>query len=226
MQPIAPGRVSRAVPGAVRCQSVPNVMYCVNETAAGRSGATEKDKDSMGSTAQLNQFLADVEKRAYSMALMAVKNPDDALDIVQDVMLTLAQKYAHKPADQWRPLFYRMLKNRITDFHRGGVLRRKLFAWRSAGQSEEEYADPIESAIGPEQQQPDKMQSNETLRQRISAAVSALPERQRQAFVLRAWEGMDVAETASAMGCSSGSVKTHFSRAVRALRDVLGDLKL
>ena len=180
----------------------------------------------MGSAAELNAFLAEVEKRAYSMALVAVKNPDDALDIVQDVMMTLAQKYAHKPAAEWRPLFFRMLKNRVTDFHRSSSVRQRFFSWLPRGSDEEEFVDPIENAPGPEQQQPDREEDNRLLRERIGAAVGKLPDRQREAFMLRAWEGLDVAETARVMGCSSGSVKTHFSRAIHSLRETLGDLAL
>ena len=180
---------------------------------------------SMGSSTELNQFLAEVEKRAYAMALVSVKNPEDALDIVQDVMIALARKYADKPADQWRPLFFRMLKNRITDFHRGSSVRQRLFGWLPKSSDDEDQVDPIEATPGPSQQQPENAQDSQALRQRISAAVGLLPQRQQQAFMLRAWEGMDVAETAKIMGCSSGSVKTHFSRAIHALRETLGDLQ-
>ena len=189
-----------------------------------RHSTSERSTSKRG---ELNQFFAEVEKRAYGMAVVSVKNPDDALDIVQDVMLTLAQKYAHKPPEEWRPLFYRILKNRITDWHRANQSRRKVFGWLSLGSNQEDIddgaVDPIEMAKGPATAEPDRQQSNTILRQKIGEAVGQLPLRQQQAFMFRAWEGMDVKETARAMGISSGSVKTHFSRAVHALRAQFGD---
>ena len=175
----------------------------------------------MGSAGELNNFLASVEKRAYSMALVAVKNPEDALDIVQDVMLTLARKYAQKPADEWRPLFYRILRNRITDWHRKSSVRSRVFGWLSPRNDDGEELDPIENAPGAEQDTPDHRLRMDGARDEIADAVGSLPDRQQQAFLLRVWEGLDVKETAAAMGCSEGSVKTHYSRAVHALRDVL-----
>ena len=167
--------------------------------------------------AALDRFLADVEKRAYAMAMITVKNPDDALDIVQDAMLTLAKKYGHKPSDEWRPLFFRILKNRITDHHRSGSVKRRVFSWFTA----DDEADPIESASSPLIDSPEYATEQDEYRQGIAEALAQLPERQREAFMFRAWEGMDVKETASAMGVSSGSVKTHYSRAVHSLRKLL-----
>ncbi len=176
----------------------------------------------MGTQAELNEFLASVEKRAYSMAMMAVKNQDDALDIVQDVMMILAKKYAGKPAGEWRPLFYRILRNRITDFHRGTSVRRRLFGWLSPN-SEQPDENPLEQVPGLEHLNPDRQVEMDGARDKIANAVSQLPERQQQAFMLRAWEGFDVKATARAMGCGEGSVKTHYSRAVHALRSALED---
>ncbi len=159
------------------------------------------------------------------MADIAVRNPDEAMDIVQDAMLTLATKYAAKPAAQWPPLFYRILQNRIRDFHRRGKVRNRIFGqWfsRSKGIDEEAFElDPIEQTGGPVALEPHRAQELETVADDLDAALGALPDRQREAFMLRVWEGMDVAQTAQAMGCSQGSVKTHYSRAVHALRDKL-----
>lgn len=154
------------------------------------------------------------------MAMVAVKNPEDALDIVQDVMLTLARKYAEKPQDQWRPLFYRILRNRITDFHRSTNVRKRLFGWFSTG-ADDKASDPLDNVPGPAQHNPDQQHRLDGARVEITQAVARLPARQQQAFMLRAWEGLDVKATAQAMGCSQGSVKTHYSRAVHALRDEL-----
>ena len=175
----------------------------------------------MGSTGELNQFLMDIEKRAYQMALVSVKNSADALDIVQDVMLTLARKYANKPQDQWKPLFYKILRNRITDFHRSSTVRKRIFGWIRRGDEAEIQEDPIENSPGPESNTPDFQLKMDGIRTQLLEQVGALPARQQQAFVFRAWEGMDVKQTAQAMGCSQGSVKTHYSRALQALRKEL-----
>ena len=155
------------------------------------------------------------------MALVAVKNPDDALDIVQDVMLALAKKYAGKPVHQWPPLFYRMLGNRIKDFHRSGSLRRRLFGWWESDDDDPNHT--IEQTPSPNHHDPEHWYSIDSATAELQHALSSLPGRQQQAFMLRAWEGLDVKATAAAMGCSTGSVKTHYSRAVRALRSNLQD---
>lgn len=155
------------------------------------------------------------------MALVAIKNPEDALDIVQDAMLALAKKYSNKPAQQWPPLFYRILGNRITDFHRTSTLRRRLFGW-----FETDKDDPnamIDQAQAPTASNPDRGHMLEHVSLSLQQALAALPRRQQQAFMLRAWEGLDVKASAQAMGCSAGSVKTHYSRAVHSLRDTLQD---
>ncbi len=179
----------------------------------------------MGTPAELNQFLAQIEKRAYAMAMVSVGNPDDALDIVQDVMLTLARQYAKKPADQWRPLFYRMLKNRMTDHHRRQGARSRLFAWFPWQQDSDEGIDLADRAAGPDTQAPERSLLSGEIGEQVEQALRQLPQRQREAFMFRAWEGMDVRETAHAMGCSQGSVKTHYSRAVHHLRELLQGFK-
>ena len=169
----------------------------------------------------LNAFLMSVEKKAYAMAVLSVRNREDALDIVQDVMFTLARKYADKTSEEWRLLFYRMLKNRITDWHRANGARRRVFGWFGRSRDDEMEPDPIARAAADQLQEPDFQYGLDGLRDALITALAALPDRQRQAFMLRAWEGMDVKETASAMAVSEGSVKTHYSRAVRALRGLL-----
>ena len=175
-------------------------------------------------TQALDKFLASVEKRAFQMARMAVRDADEALDIVQDAMIKLARNYADKPSEEWRPLFYRILNNRILDWQRRRTVRNKIFGWLPGyhADGDEESGDPYEAvaetAHGP----------NETLMLSdamvtLQAALRELPARQQQAFCLRNFEGMDVAQTAAAMGCSEGSVKTHYSRAVHSLRESLGD---
>ncbi len=136
-------------------------------------------------------------------------------------MIALVNKYAHKPEDQWAPLFYRMLKNRTTDHHRGGAVHRRIFAWFSSD-AEDGNEDPIEQFPARDSDRPEDRFTQQLAADNIVQAVEKLPVRQREAFMFRAWEGMDVKATAVAMGCSTGSVKTHYSRAVKALQVSLG----
>ncbi len=168
-----------------------------------------------------DQFLASVEQKAYVMALVSVKNEDDALDIVQDAMFTLVRKYNKKPPNEWAPLFYRILQNRINDFHRRNTVRNKVFSWFQ--RSDDTDADPVASFAAPPHYNPEQQQTFQDTASELEKALSELPPRQQQAFMLRAWEGLDVRETARCMGCSTGSVKTHYSRAVHALRQQLDD---
>lgn len=165
-------------------------------------------------------FLRDVERRAYRIALVGVRNADDALDIVQDAMIRLVTSYSGRPADEWRPLFYRILKNRVRDWQRRHTVRRRVMSLFGHGEDEH---DPIEQAPGPRSDDPAHEAMRDDAMESLSAALRALPRRQREAFMLRNFEGMDVAETAAAMGCSDGSVKTHYSRAVSKLRELLGE---
>lgn len=171
----------------------------------------------------LERFLADVERRAFKIAQIAVRDVDDALDIVQDAMLQLARRYSARPSEEWKPLFYRILKNRIHDCQRRRVVRAKVLAWLPARHDDDDDApDPIESAPGTGLAPGERVQVDETM-QALERALGELPGRQQQAFLLRNFEGLDVAQTAAAMGCSEGSVKTHYFRAVQTLRERLGE---
>jgi len=171
----------------------------------------------------MDRFLAEVEKRAYRIAVLAVHNADDALDIVQDAMIKLVRKYAERPAEEWKPLFYRILGNRILDHHRRGMVRNRVMTWFSRGNDAEETCDPVDRAPGPETAQPHRQVAIDDAMNALEQALQALSARQQQAFLLRTVEGLDVAATAAAMGCSQGSVKTHYSRAVHQLREMLGE---
>jgi RNA polymerase sigma-70 factor (ECF subfamily) len=173
--------------------------------------------------AALNRFLVGVEKRAFRMARFAVRNTDDALDIVQDSMLTLARKYSAKPEGEWAPLFFRILNNRITDWHRRTRVRRSVFGVLGLRDDDGEPVDPASLAVGGPAGEPEFATQMSAATVRLEKAVSDLPERQREAFLLRIWEGLDVAATAVAMRCSEGSVKTHLSRAIHRLRGELQD---
>jgi RNA polymerase sigma-70 factor, ECF subfamily len=172
---------------------------------------------------EIEVFLKSVEKRAFRIAELTLRNPDDALDVVQDAMLQLVRHYAERPAPQWTPLFYQILKNRIRDAQRRRRTRNRFVAWWVGGVSDEEAApDPIESAVSEDLSPPDELAQTQAMGA-LGEAVRALPTRQREAFLWRALEGLDVATTAQLMGCSEGSVKTHYFRALAQLRDTLGE---
>lgn len=174
--------------------------------------------------AALNRFLASVERRAVIIAETATRNRDDALDIVQDSMLAFAHRYAAKPEAQWAPLFHRVLQNRIRDWHRRLSVKNRLFGWLTRPQEREtEEIDPVQLAADPNERPPDKLVAESVAGDAMIDAISELPMRQREAFLLRIWEGLNVADTAQAMGCSDGSVKTHLSRALTTLRARLED---
>jgi RNA polymerase sigma-70 factor, ECF subfamily len=174
----------------------------------------------------LNQFLAGVELKAFKIAQTALRHEDDALDAVQDAMLQLARAYAHRPAQEWKPLFYRILENRIRDMQRRRTVRGRVIAWLPfRGEEDEDEPDPIAQAPSPEPQPLRRLELDQAVGA-LERALGELPRRQQQAFLLRTLEGLDVAATAAAMGCSEGSVKTHYFRALQALRAQLGDFYL
>ena len=172
----------------------------------------------------LNQFLAGVELKAFKIAQAALRHEDDALDAVQDAMLQLARAYARRPAEEWKPLFYRILENRIRDMQRRRTVRGRVMAWLpSRSDDDDEEPDLIAQAASPEPQPVRRLELDEAIKA-LEQALQALPRRQQQAFLLRTLEGLDVAGTALAMGCSEGSVKTHYFRALQTLRAQLGEL--
>lgn len=169
---------------------------------------------------RLDAFLAQVERRAYRMALLATRQRDDALDIVQDAMFMLVRSYANKPEGEWAPLFYRILQSRITDWAR----RRKVRGlWQRITGGRDDEDDPVAAIADLPGTAPDARMAQTAALEALESALQQLPLRQQQAFMLRIWEGFDVAQTAQAMGCSAGSVKTHYSRAVHTLREFLED---
>jgi RNA polymerase sigma-70 factor, ECF subfamily len=181
----------------------------------------------MASAEELSAFLASVERRAFKQAQFAVRDADGALDIVQDAMLKLAENYGDRPAAELPLLFTRILQNTIHDYFRRQKVRTTWITLFSAlgGRGEEDDSDPLETlealagSDGAESAE-DKVERSQVIAI-IEEEISRLPARQREAFVMRYWEEMDVAETAAAMGCSEGSVKTHCSRATHALAKAL-----
>jgi RNA polymerase sigma-70 factor, ECF subfamily len=170
---------------------------------------------------ELERFLAEVEKRALRIAEISIRDRDEALDLVQNAMIKLVRKYARRDREEWTPLFYRILQNGVRDWHRRQVVRKRVMVW-FGGSGDDEY-DVIAAAPDTAGRSPDEqLESHEAMRG-LELALTALPRRQKEAFMLRTFEGLDVAGTAAAMGCSEGSVKTHYSRAVHSLRDTLGE---
>lgn len=170
---------------------------------------------------ELNRFLAEVEKRALRIAEISIRDRDEALDLVQNAMIKLVRKYSSRSIDEWTPLFYRILQNGVRDWHRRQAVKKRVIVW--LGGSDDEEPDVISAAPDSAGRTPhEQLESHEAM-QDLERALGGLPQRQKEAFMLRTFEGLDVADTAAAMGCSTGSVKTHYSRAVHSLRETLGD---
>jgi RNA polymerase sigma-70 factor (ECF subfamily) len=178
---------------------------------------------SLDTRAALNRFLADIERRALRMAELALGNGDDALDAVQDAMIGLVEHYAARPESEWRPLFHTILQSRIRDRQRRQSVKNRVIQWLGGSRQNEDEEGPdwLEQLADPAGVEPGRWLDSGAAGQAIVAALSRLPLRQQQCFLLRLWEGLDVAATAQAMGCSEGSVKTHLSRALAALRGQL-----
>ena len=177
---------------------------------------------------QLSSFLAEIERRAFKQAMYAVRNEDTALDIVQDAMLKLTEKYPERPAEELPLVFQRILQNTIHDHFRRSKVRSTWTVLLSALGAKDDKDDDYDAleTIAAKSDSSQTANPADQLQQRqvialIEDALSKLPARQREAFLLRYWEEFDVAETAEAMGCSEGSVKTHCSRAVHALAKAL-----
>lgn len=174
----------------------------------------------------MSEFLAGVEQRAFKQALFAVRDQEHALDIVQDSMLKLAENYGDKPSAELPLLFQRIVQNTIRDFYRRQKVRSTWTTLLSAlsPNREDEESDPLETLEvegKSEQYSPTRALERAQVFEIIEKELEKLPARQRQAFLLRYWEELDVAETAVVMGCSQGSVKTHCSRAAHTLAAAL-----
>ncbi|NII11572.1 RNA polymerase sigma factor [Oleiagrimonas sp. C23AA] len=181
---------------------------------------TMDQADTRAPAQTLDAFLAGIERRAWRMAQMALGDREEALDAVQDAMLRLVRSYRHKPAEEWTPLFWGILRRRITDLQRRRKVRSVVVGWLGGGTDNNGDTLPVWEPKGDEPDPLHRLQDAQSYAA-MSEAVRELPRRQQEAFMLRVLEGLDVAETASAMGCSDGSVKTHLSRAMHALRDKL-----
>jgi RNA polymerase sigma-70 factor (ECF subfamily) len=174
----------------------------------------------LDSSAAIEAFLREVESRAYRIAVLNIRDRDEALDVVQDAMIRLVRHYSGRPSTEWRPLFYRILQNRIRDVQRRRSVRSRVLSFFGGTASEDEQ-DPLLAAPGPASDNPlEQVVANDAM-EALERALERLPARQREAFMLRNFEGLDVVQTAAAMSCTEGSVKTHYSRAVHRLRELL-----
>lgn len=177
--------------------------------------------DDLDNSLLLDRFLQGAQARAFRIARFATRNNEDALDLVQDAMFKLVEKYSGRPETEWPPLFYRILHSRINDWHRRNSVRNRFRGW--LGSTDDETEDPLQTVPDPHGRSPEAETETSEGMTKLQEALAALPLRQQQAFLLRAWEGLDVKQTAIAMSCAEGSVKTHCSRAIHSLRAQLGE---
>jgi RNA polymerase sigma-70 factor (ECF subfamily) len=168
----------------------------------------------------MQKFLAAIEGRAFRIAQFATRNRDDALELVQEAMMKLAQNYADRSEEEWNALFYSILQSRIRDWQRRQSVRNRFRHWFSRD-DDDDKEDELEQMPAAESSDPAVQLGNEQFMARLEQELNALPYRQQQVFLLRVWEGLDIAQTAAAMQCSESSVKTHHARALEKLREKL-----
>ncbi len=193
-----------------------------------RAGEHAPGGEKLASRSELSAFLAGAERRAFKQAMFAVRDEEVALDLVQDAMLRLAERYSGRAPEELPPLFQRILQNAIRDWFRRQKVRSlwvTLLSSLGPGRGEEDDRDPLETLqeagdSNREESPGDALERTQVI-EIIEQEIARLPARQREAFLLRYWEELDVAQTAEAMGCSEGSVKTHCSRAAHALAAAL-----
>ncbi|MBN4053774.1 RNA polymerase sigma factor [Haliea sp. AH-315-K21] len=176
-------------------------------------------KKSLDNSQALGSFFTSIEKRAFRRAQIATGNADDALDIVQDAMVSLINKYANKETQDWELLFHKILTSRIMDWHRRTAIRKRFGTWLSSNDKELELEEPeFEdlNARSPEE----LMQTSQSIAM-LEAALHELSPKQQQVFLLRAWEGLSEKETSVAMSCSVGTIKSHYARARSFLKNKL-----
>ncbi|MDG2090461.1 MAG: RNA polymerase sigma factor [Gammaproteobacteria bacterium] len=166
----------------------------------------------------LGNFFSSIEKRAFRRAQIATGNTDDALDIVQDAMLSLTNKYANKEAQDWELLFHKILSNRIMDWHRRTAIRKRFGTWLSSNDDDELEEPEFEDLSA---RSPEEISQTDQSLVLLEAALQEMPLKQQQVFLLRTWEGLSEKETSVAMSCSVGTIKSHYSRARSFLKNKL-----
>ena len=176
---------------------------------------------------RLQLFMQEVSGRALVMMDNACQGQQDiAMDLVQEAFIALHQHYGHKSSQEWYPLFYTILNNKLTDWRRKEARRQQRFGWLRLNPLSDEDDDSELQIADHQQIEPSAFLSQSATVEEIQEAIQALPVRQQQAFMLRAWEEFDIATTAKIMDCSEGSVKTHYHRAIQSLKNALAHLDL
>tara|TARA_A100000164_G_C21854563_1_gene746787 strand:+ start:249 stop:848 length:600 start_codon:yes stop_codon:yes gene_type:complete len=181
-----------------------------------------KEDKKLDSKNKIDNFLRKVQVRALRITMIHIRDLEESKDIVQDAMISLATKYANRPSIELPPLFYRILFNKIKDWHRKNTIRRKVISFFNFSGDDGDEIDMIES-FGNESLSPVKVKQSEELATIIQDGLEKLPDRQKEAFILRNFEGMSVKDTSIAMRCSEGSVKTHYFRAMKKLKSILDE---
>lgn len=208
----------------------------MNQTMHKQSdNATDSNADNNATAAEsralpyetMEEFLKYIDRRAFHMARLNTGDTETSLDIVQEAMYKLVQKYSAKSKEEWKPLFYQILSRKLTDYYRRKAVRDKVFIWSKpqVQDDQELLVDSSLNAPGLHSETPHEMHMRSQRITKLNQSVQQLPHRQRQAFMLRCWEGLSTNDTALAMGCSQGSVKTHYSRAMHSLREMLEDYR-
>ena len=186
----------------------------MNTSTSGQTGKPGRD--------QVDLFLQEVQSGAFRAALLVTHNETEALDLVQDAMLRwVTSDYDKKPMDEWKPLFFQVLRNRIRDWQRRSILTFRLFRSNAGQIGEDDWALSIIDAVSSNELSPDQALVRQQFSHALMNALGQLPARQREAFVLRIWQGLSTREAAMVMGCSEGSVMTHLSRANHSLQQKL-----
>ena len=178
-------------------------------------------KSNISQRVRIERFLSSVQSSGYRMAQLATSNTDDAMELVQETMLQLVKRYSDRPDNELKILFYRILSSRITDWYRKTAFRKQFQSFFP--KESYESGDPVQLLSDDCQLSVSEEVENGNQIEQLFVALKKLSSRQHQAFLLRAWQGFNVKETAVIMKCSTGSVKTHYSRAIKSLREQLDD---
>jgi len=165
----------------------------------------------------IEPFLQSVEKKAFRIALMATKREQEALDILQNAMMKLVEKYSDRPEHELKPLFYTILQNQIKNWYRKEAQISKWFFWQKSAYDDDESSEHVADIEGVDERSPELDLSNQHMSEQLIQVLESLPVKQQQCFLLRSWEGLSVKETAEIMQCSEGTIKTHMSRASQKL---------
>jgi len=205
--------------------SIVSPLFNESPSAPARVDVNSNADDAIGGEIryQLDRFFRQQERHALQIARYSTRNSDDAADLVQEAMLRFVRRYSRRDQPEWPPLFHRILQNCMVDWQRRRGVRDRFRGWLGKSDDEPDQEDPFARVEDRQQPGPAESVGGEQIGDVIEQALQQLPLRQRQAFLLRNWQGMSVAETAVAMGCGQGSVKTHLSRALVRLRELLSD---